>query len=53
MTIRATPADAADPDRMPGLLAVMDSSGLLGLATDARIEELKARGTRSRSEGHA
>jgi hypothetical protein len=36
------PRDAADPDRMPGYLAVIGPDGPLGYATNVRIEEVNA-----------
>ena len=36
------PRDAADPDRMPGFLAVIGPDGPIGYATNARIEEVDA-----------
>jgi hypothetical protein len=33
------PADAADPDRVPGFLAVLGPEGLLGFATEVTIDE--------------
>jgi len=33
------PADAADPDRMPGVLVVLGPDGPLGFSTDVTIEE--------------
>jgi hypothetical protein len=36
------PADAADPDRVPGFLAVLGPDGPIGHATDVRITETNA-----------
>jgi len=33
------PAEAADPDRIPGFLGVLDQSGLVGVATNVQIVE--------------
>lgn len=38
------PADAADPNRVPGLLAVIGPDGPLGVATGVKIEERDAPG---------
>ena len=38
------PPDVADPDRMPGFLAVLDRQGLIGVATNVSILEQRASG---------
>jgi hypothetical protein len=39
------PADAADPQHVPGFLAVLGPSGPLAFSTDATIDETNAPGT--------